>query len=181
MQDVPFDPQQFRRACGRFTTGITVTTVLDSKGAPHGITVNSFTSVSLTPPMIVVCLDHRSKLVEHFDHGRHFGVNVLCENQQDLSHRFSRNSADRFTGIKWYSGKTGVPLLPGALATFECTLADLKSVGDHFMLIGQVLHAAHSDGHPLAYYGSSYRSLKNPETADTALLDSWASLDMLVQ
>lgn len=159
MHDVALDRQQFRQACGRFTTGVTVTSVLGADGTPHGITVNSFTSVSLTPPMVLVCVDHRSQVIEHFQHGRHFGVNVLCEHQQDLSHRFSRNGPDRFRDVHWYSGATGVPLLPGVLAIFECRLVDTRSAGDHLILLGEVLHVACTDGRPLAYFASSYRSV----------------------
>ena len=159
MQDVVIDKQQFRQACGRFATGVTVTTVLGGDGAPYGITVSSFTSVSLTPPLVLVCVDHRSHLIQHFQEGRPFGINVLCEHQHELSNRFSRNGPDRFEGVRWHPGSTGVPLLPGVLATFECRLVDSKSAGDHLILIGEVVHIAYNDGHPLTYFRSSYRSV----------------------
>jgi flavin reductase (DIM6/NTAB) family NADH-FMN oxidoreductase RutF len=122
VQDPPVDRQKFRHACGRFTTGITVTTVLGVDLMPHGITMNSFTSVSADPPMVLVCVDHRSRVLEHFRNSMHFGVNVLSEHQRDLSHRFSRNMPDRFESVGWYPGKTGVPLLHEVLATFECRM-----------------------------------------------------------
>jgi flavin reductase (DIM6/NTAB) family NADH-FMN oxidoreductase RutF len=133
--------------------------VLSLDGTPHGITVNSFTSVSLAPPLVLVCVDHRSQVIEHFREGEHFGINVLCEHQQELSQRFARSGPDRFRDVQWYSGKTGVPLLPDVLATFECRLVDSRPAGDHLILIGEVLHVAFVEGKPLAYFGSSYRSL----------------------
>jgi flavin reductase (DIM6/NTAB) family NADH-FMN oxidoreductase RutF len=134
-------------------------TVLGLDGLPHGITANSFTSVSLDPPLILVCVDHRSQVIGHVHPDSSFGVNVLAEEQQDLSCRFAKSYPDRFTSIEWYSGRTGVPLFPGALATLECCLVDKTSAGDHFILIGQVLHVTYREGDPLTYFKSSYRSL----------------------
>jgi flavin reductase (DIM6/NTAB) family NADH-FMN oxidoreductase RutF len=159
LENNAIDKQLFRRACGQFPTGVTVTTVLGRDGAPYGITVSSFTSVSLTPPLVLVCVDHRSHLIEHFQDGCSFGINVLCERQQDMSQRFSRNGPDRFESVSWYPGSTGVPLLPGVLANFECRLVDRRAAGDHLILIGEVLHAAYNEGYPLAYFRSSYRSV----------------------
>ena len=159
MDSSVIDKQQFRQACGRFATGVTVTTVLGNDGSPYGITVSSFTSVSMTPPLVLVCVDHRSHLIEHFEDGCSFGINVLCEHQQDMSQRFSRNGPDRFESVSWYPGSTGVPLLPGVLATFECRLVDRKVAGDHLILIGEVIQAAYNEGYPLAYFRSSYRSV----------------------
>ena len=136
-----------------------MTTVLGGDGKPYGITVSSFTSVSLNPPLVLVCIDHRSHLMEHFQDGRPFGINVLGEHQQDLSNRFSRGGPDRFESVGWHPGNTGVPLLPEVLATFECRLVDSKGAGDHLILIGEVLHAAYHEGKPLAYFRSSYRSV----------------------
>lgn len=142
--------------------------------------MNSFTSVSADPPIILVCVDHRSRVLEHFQNSFHFGVNVLSEHQQELSHCFSRNTSDRFENVAWYAGATGVPLLPGAIATFECRLAENKSVGDHLILIGEVLNASYIDGHPLAYFASSYRKVRGELSTEPAP-DLWANLDLLVQ
>jgi len=153
------DPQMFRRTCSIFATGVTVTTVLDSDGRPHGITLNSFTSVSLFPPLILVCIDKRSQVMQHFRIGTTFGVNVLREGQEELSRRFSRHGPDRFQDIPWRPGNTGIPLLESVLATIECLLAELNEAGDHWIVIGEVLHADCSDGNPLAFFRSSYRNL----------------------
>ncbi len=150
----------FRQVCGRFASGITVTTVVDASGAVHGLTANSFTSVSLTPPLVLVCLDHRTKILDHFRHSAHFGINVLSAHQRPLSDRFAGSGYDRFEGVDWYPGKTGVPLLPGVLAALECSRVKLVPAGDHDILIGQVVHAQCHEGEPLIYFGSQYRRLE---------------------
>jgi flavin reductase ActVB len=151
--------QLFRRVCSRFASGVTITTVLDADGAAHGLTANSFTSVSLAPPLVLVCVDHRTKILEHFRHNSHFGINILSEHQRPLSDRFAGSGYDRFEGVEWYRGQTGVPLLPGVLAALECSRVKLVAAGDHDVLIGQVVHAQYHDGEPLIYFGSQYRNL----------------------
>ena len=153
------DKQLFRRVCGRFTSGITITTVLDETGRVHGLTANSFTSVSLTPPIILVCVDKRSKVLEHFRERPFFGVNILAEHQKPLSDRFAGSGYDRFEGVEWYAGRTGVPLLPGNLATLECARMDVVEAGDHEIFLGRVIHAQCDDGDPLVYFASQYRRL----------------------
>lgn len=154
------EKQHFRRICAKFATGITVATVLDSAGCPHGMTANSFTSVSLVPPLLLVCVDHRSKLLECFRHNLHFGINVLDQSQRHHSERFAGSGYDRFEGVEWYAGRTGVPLLPNALATIECKRVKMVTAGDHDIVIGEVVHAICRDGEPLVYFGSQYRQLQ---------------------
>src|SRR6266581_3486375 len=98
------DKHLFRRVCGRFTSGITITTVLDEAGRVHGLTANSFTSVSLTPPIVLVCVDNRSKVLEHFRRQSHFGINILADHQKPLSDRFAGSGYDRFEGVEWHHG-----------------------------------------------------------------------------
>ena len=154
------EKQHFRRVCGTFATGITIATVLDPEGRSHGMTANSFTSVSLAPPLLLVCVDHRSKLLECFRQNTHFGINVLDQSQRHLSERFAGSGYDRFEGVEWYPGQTGVPLLPDALATIECKRVHLVTVGDHDIVIGEVVHASCREGEPLVYFGSKYRQLQ---------------------
>jgi flavin reductase (DIM6/NTAB) family NADH-FMN oxidoreductase RutF len=153
------DAATFRTACSRFVTGITVVTLMGMDGLPYGVTVSSFASVSLDPPLILVCVDYRCHVLKHFALGNKFGVNVLSEQQRELSQQFARHSADRFSSIDWFRGKHGVPLLTGTIAAFECTLAQATPAGDHQILIGQVEEASHSEGNGLAYFKSSYRTL----------------------
>lgn len=153
------EKQQFRRICGKFASGITVVTVRDAHGVGHGMTANSFTSVSLTPPLVLVCVDHRARILEHLRIGEHFGINILSAGQKHLSDRFAGSSQDRFKGVSWYPGHTGVPLLADVLATIECARVKLVTAGDHDIVIGEVLHADCQDGEPLVFYSSQYRSL----------------------
>jgi len=155
------EQHHFRRVCSKYATGITILTVLDSLGAPHGMTVNSFTSVSLSPPLILVCIDRQTPILSHFKPGTRFGVNVLHEEQKDLSTWFARSGHDRFSGMEWSAGETGVPVLPGMLATLECEVTQMIEAGDHVVVIGAALHATWREGQPLVYFNSSYQSLRS--------------------
>ncbi len=153
--------REFRRACGRFATGVTIATVLDRSGAPHGLTVSSFTSVSLEPPLILVCLGHEVTNIQHFRKATHFGINVLKEDQQLLSELFARKGQDRFDGLKWHPGSTGVPLIPGCLAHIECTLYRRVEMGDHDIIVGEMARAHVAEGTPLIHFASAYRKLES--------------------
>ena len=157
----PVSPDLYRRACAQFTTGITVVTTLDAKGHPHGITVNSFSSVSLEPPLVLVSIDLRNALLGHFLQSQAFGINILAEHQERLSRRFSSPTEDRFNGVDWHPTESGMPLLDGALAYLECSMVRTLEAGDHTVLIGEVKKAAFSEGEkPLVYFNSGYRSLE---------------------
>ena len=151
--------EEFRRACGRFATGIAIASVLDAGGWPHGLTVNSFTSVSLEPPLILVSLGHAVTAIAHFRASNYFGINVLSAEQQPLSDRFARKGQDRFDGLAWRRGVTGVPLLPGVLAAIECAVYRIVPMGDHDLFIGEMMHVSVGEGDPLLYFASSYRRL----------------------
>lgn len=150
---------EFCRACGKYATGVTVLTVIGPDGAPHGMTANSFTSVSIDPLLVLVCVDHSARILDYFRTGKHMAINVLTEAQQDLSVRFARRGQDRFGGVAWYAGVTGAPLLPGALASFECAVTKMVEAGDHTILIAEVLYAECGEGKPLVYFSSGYRKL----------------------
>lgn len=155
---VPFAPALFRRACARFATGITVCTVLAPDNTPHGLTVNSFTSVSMEPPLVLVCVDNRANVLPFFQHATHFGINILSESQEALSVRFAERGLDRFSGIEWNPGDSGVPLLGGTLARFECATSQVIPAGDHTIIFGEVMHAEYEDGEPLIYFASAYHT-----------------------
>jgi (E)-2-((N-methylformamido)methylene)succinate hydrolase len=150
---------EFRRTCARFPTGVTIVTVLDTEGSPHGMTASSFTSVSLEPPLVLVCVDHSATVLAHLRDAQHVGINVLSEDQQPLSEHFARRGHDRFGAVEWYPGHSGVPLIPGTLASFECTMQRMVDAGDHTIFIAKVESVEHSDGRPLVYFGSEYRKL----------------------
>jgi flavin reductase (DIM6/NTAB) family NADH-FMN oxidoreductase RutF len=156
----PVTSEEFRHACGRFATGITIASVLDAGGAPHGLTVSSFASVSLDPPLILICLGHDVSVIDHFRASNNFGINVLTESQRDLSDRFARKGQDRFDGLEWQAGETGVPLLTGVLAALECRTSHRYAAGDHDIFVGEMLAARVADGKPLIYFASRYRGLR---------------------
>jgi flavin reductase (DIM6/NTAB) family NADH-FMN oxidoreductase RutF len=159
-QSNTMDKRQFCDVCGRFATGITIITTLGADRAPHGMTANSFTSVSVAPPLVLFCVDHRAGILAHFRGSQHFAINVLNEQQQQLSTHFARAGHDRFDGVPWYAGQSGVPLLPDVLATLECAVSQRLEAGDHDIIIGEVLEARWKEGRPLLYFGSKYRQLE---------------------
>ncbi|MDP9055634.1 MAG: flavin reductase family protein [Acidobacteriota bacterium] len=154
------DAWLYRRTCAQFTTGITVVTTLDGSGHPHGMTVNSFSSVSLEPPLVLVSIDLRNAILGHFISSSWFAINILAEHQEDLSRRFSSASENRFRELVWHEGEWGTPLLDGVLAHLECSVVRTFEAGDHTVLIGEVKSATYREGKPLVYFDSAYRNLR---------------------
>lgn len=148
--------RDFRRVCGKFPTGVTVTTLLGEGGQPHGVTVSSFTSLSLTPPLVLVCIHHCAAILSYCGVGKYFGVNILSDSQKQLAVQFSGKWSDRFQGVAWQLGVTGVPLLEDVPGALECITTDMIRAGDHWMIIGQAMHVSISEQSPLAYFESSY-------------------------
>lgn len=153
------DKELFRKTCARFATGIAVATVSGRDGLPYGLTINSFTSVSCSPPLVLICIDYRCNLLQHFRSSSWYGINILSESQQDLSVQFSANQAERFRDVQWYTGETGVPLLRNCSATMECGVSQVVEAGDHAILIAEVAAAGWQESEPLLYFASSYRKL----------------------
>jgi len=150
---------EFRRACGRFATGVTIAAATDREGTPHGLTVNSFSSVSLDPPLILICLGHAATSIGIFRRATHFGISVLAAEQRALSERFARKGEDRFDGLEWHLGDTGVPLLAGVLAEIECAVTQRVTAGDHDIFIAEMVHGRVHRGDPLLYFAGKYRRL----------------------
>jgi flavin reductase (DIM6/NTAB) family NADH-FMN oxidoreductase RutF len=148
--------ETFRKACSKFATGIAIATVAGRSAQPYGITVNSFTSVSCVPPLILICIDYRSSILPHFRSSSFFGINILREDQRQFSIRFSQRELDRFEGIGWAPGQTGVPLLDGVLAQLECCVTQTVEAGDHAIFLAEVVTANYTDGNPLLYFASDY-------------------------
>ena len=148
--------RQLRDAFGRFATGVTVITAVLPDGRRTGLTVNSFTSLSLEPAMILWDLRSGSPSEPAFGKGRAFAVNVLATAQQDVSQRFCRPADDKFAGLEIEDGLEGVPVLAGSLATFECRVEDSVTCGDHRIVIGRVLAARYGEGEPLIYSQGRY-------------------------
>jgi len=154
------DARTLRDAMGCFATGITVVTALTSYDVPIGLTANSFTSVSLSPPLLLVCIANGAGSAPTLREASHFGVNVLQTGQQQASSRFAGKGEDRFAGTAWAPGETGVPLLNASLISFECRRHAVHEGGDHFILVGEVVRAQFEPRRdPLLYFRGKYRRL----------------------
>jgi flavin reductase (DIM6/NTAB) family NADH-FMN oxidoreductase RutF len=160
---MPVDHAAFRRALGQFAAGVTVVTTRDDKGRPLGLTVTSFCSVSLEPPLVLVCVDHRSEAHAGFRQAGLFGVSILAEGQEELSRRFAAGGPAKFKGLELVTGVTGVPLIPGALAHVECRVIATHTAGDHAVYVGEVVAVETRPGRPLVYHDRAYRRLGGPE------------------
>ena len=156
---MPVSKDEFRSAMGRFASGVTVVTTKTKDDKPSGITVSAFSSVSLEPPLILVCIDKRASVHDLLEEGHHFAVNVLAEDQEILSRRFASKDPDRFSGTGYTEGGTGAPLLTGALASIECRVVYAYPGGDHTIVVGEVERINVSDGKPLAYFRGGYVQL----------------------
>jgi flavin reductase (DIM6/NTAB) family NADH-FMN oxidoreductase RutF len=154
------DARTLRDALGCFATGITIITSRDSEGKPIGLTANSFTSLSLDPPLLLVCVANNAGSAPVLRQAEHFAVNLLQIGQQPASNRFAGRGEDRFAGTPWTPGETGMPLLDGALGSFECKRHAVHDGGDHFILVGEVVRAQFEPRRdPLLYFRGKYRRL----------------------
>lgn len=155
-----FDTRAYRDALGRFATGVAVVTACQNTGAPDGITINSFSSLSLEPPLVLFCLDRSARLFPAFEAGRDFAVNVLSEGQRDLSTRFAGREAHGWSDLPRDTWVTGAPILAGCLANLDCRWVANHDGGDHIIVVGRVLRFGHrTEGRPLIYFASAYREL----------------------
>ena len=154
-----FDPIELRAAFARFMTGVTVVTARDSAGEPVGFTANSFTSVSLEPPLLLVCPGRHLSRFDVFESASSFGVSVLAEGQEEVSNLFAGGPGARFSLCGWESGTRGVPLISGRSAGFECRVHDRVEAGDHLILIGRIEAFDGSGERGLGFGPSGYFSL----------------------
>ena len=154
-----FDPRALRNALGEFATGVTVVTTRGTDGLPVGVTINSFASVSLEPPLVLWSLGLASPSLAVFESCSHYAVNILAADQVELSQRFSQSQDDRFAGIAMKVGASGTPLLPGCCAWFECRNELRYPGGDHIILVGQVENFSRQEKPPLIFHGGQYRTL----------------------
>jgi flavin-dependent trigonelline monooxygenase, reductase component len=154
--EATFDTSEFRRALGAFVTGVTVVTTIQPDGTPRGFTANSFTSVSLDPPLILVCIAKSASSHAVFSSTSHFAVSVLAGDQKSVSGVFASKSPDKFAQVAWQARVTGAPVMDGASATFDCKTHDVVDAGDHIILIGRVVDFAHANSTPLGYCRGAY-------------------------
>ncbi|MDM7456859.1 MAG: flavin reductase family protein [Tepidimonas sp.] len=150
-------PERFRAALGRFATGVTIVTARAADGAPVGLTVNSFNSVSLEPPLVLWSLALRSRALPVFESAAHYAIHVLGVAQQALAQRFASQHGDRWAGLAWTPNAEGVPLLPDCAAVFECRSRSRYVEGDHVILVAEVLRCHYDSAHsPLLYHGGRF-------------------------
>jgi flavin reductase (DIM6/NTAB) family NADH-FMN oxidoreductase RutF len=154
------EARALRNSLGMFATGVCVVTAKTPTGEPMGLTINSFSSVSLNPPLILWSLDKGSDTMPVFESAAAFTVNILGEHGKDMSQRLSRKGQHGLGEGEWRAGATGAPVLNDAIAHFDCVVSARHDGGDHVILVGEVKAHAHKDGvHPLLYYRGRYREL----------------------
>lgn len=155
-----FDARTLRQALGNFATGVAVVTTFDAARRPVGLTINSFTSVSLAPPLVLFCLARDSACLEAFRAAPVFAIHVLHGRQHTLSRRFSSKLADRFDGVSWRAGELAAPVIDDVAACFECLRHDVIEQGDHVIFVGRVQCLAHEPADdPLLYFRGGFRSV----------------------
>jgi flavin reductase (DIM6/NTAB) family NADH-FMN oxidoreductase RutF len=155
---MPIDESGFRSALSHFASGVTVVTTLH-EGQRYGMTVASFASLSLRPPLVLVCIEKTVKTHDAIDAAGTFAVNILAEDQVGVSNRFASRIEDKFAEVETHDGSNGLPLIDGALTTLECRVTDRLPGGDHTIFVGEVLAAVTSEGEPLVYFRSGYRTV----------------------
>ncbi|MCA0374978.1 MAG: flavin reductase family protein [Gemmatimonadetes bacterium] len=154
------DPDLFRAVLGRFASGVTVVTALDATGQPHGMTVSAFASLSLEPPLVLICIGTDATMAPVLATASTFTVNILADGQEALSRRFAGTHDDRFAGVGHKTGTLGDPVLDDVLAWLACRVVERHPAGDHVILIGAVEDSAARDGKPLLYYRGGYAQLE---------------------
>ena len=181
MQEI--DIRELRQTLGAFMTGVTVVTTINEQGEPIGFTANSFTSVSLDPPLVLVCLAKSSGNRNSFAGSKSYAINILADDQQDISSTFARPVEDRFAGVNWRNENTGSPIIEGVAAWLDCKMHDVVDAGDHLIFIGEVTAFANTTTSPLGYLRGNYVRLSLAQQAATALEDpdQKTSVGMLVE
>lgn len=155
---MPIDEARFKLAMSHFASGVTVVTT-EHEGRPYGMTVASFASLSLNPPLVLICIEKNVKTHDAIDAAGVFGVSMLAQSQAAVSNRFASKSEDKFTDAAIHRGSLGVPLIDGAICTLECRITDRLPGGDHTIFVGEVLHSETEESAPLIYFRSGYREL----------------------
>ena len=154
------DADEFRAVLGRFASGVTILTARDPEGHDHGMTVSALCSASLTPPLVLACIDRSADMHDVLRSATHFGISILAEGQEALSRRFAELPAGRFDGIGYTRAESGVVLLDDALGHMECRRVSGFDAGDHAIYVGEVEWAASHKGRPLLYYRGGYAQLE---------------------
>src|SRR5437016_6604931 len=153
------DSQELRRILGHFPTGVTVITTKDTTGSPFGLTANAFTSLSLNPPLILICVDKGAQCYSCFVESNVFTVNFLHEDQEEISRRFATKGADKFAGLKWQPGSNGAAIIDGVMGYVECKITESHDGGDHTIVVGEIVNASAKGERPLLFFKGKYQRL----------------------
>ena len=165
------DPRAFRHALGQFATGVAVITARSAGGSPIGVTMSSFNSVSVDPPLILFSIDRRSSSLQAMIDTKGYAVNILGREQEHLSTTFSRPAGDKWGAVEHTSGHAAAPLIAGALAHFECTPYAHYDGGDHVIFVGRVVgFSARPDNDPLIFFRGAYRRLQGRACGSAAVV-----------
>jgi flavin reductase (DIM6/NTAB) family NADH-FMN oxidoreductase RutF len=157
---VPVSATEFRAVLRHFPAGVTVVTTRDGQGRPCGLTASAFTSVSLQPPLVLVCVDREATAYPALEAHGWFAVNVLGKSQEYLARQFAASNADKFAGVAFHEGQAGLPLLEDVVATLECRVVYRYDGGDHTIFVGQVEGMSISGGPALVYFRAAYHHLE---------------------
>lgn len=153
---MPIDKDAFRRVLSNFAAGVTIVTTVDGERQPHGLTATSFTSVSLEPPLVLVCIDKQAETYPHFAPAGVFAVNFLAADQREVSQHFAKHGGDKFRDLAWRPGVLGTPILEGSIGHVECRIRQGYEGGDHTIYVGEIEAAEAYDGAPLLHFRHAY-------------------------
>ena len=156
---MPIDKNELRRVMGHFATGVTVITTVSKTGEPYGLTANAFSSLSLEPPLLLVCVDKKAESYPHFEESKVFTVNILSDSQEALSRRFAVSGGDKFQNVAYHMGANGAPIIDGNIGYIECKLYAGYDGGDHTIYLGEIQQAETRDAKPLVFFRGGYRAL----------------------
>ncbi len=158
---MPVSKEEFKNALSKFASGVTVVTTKDADGNLHGITVSAFCSVSLEPPLILICIDKKAGSHDVFEEKGSFVVNILNEDQHSISNQFASPIPDKFLGVEYHTNGNEIPILKNALVNLECNLKNAFDGGDHTIFIGEIEKSHISEGKPLVYCDGDYREIND--------------------
>ncbi len=156
---MPIERNELRRVMGHFATGVTVITTLSKEGKLHGLTANAVSSLSLDPPLLIICVDKKAESYPCFEETKVFTVNILADDQEDISRRFAVSGGEKFEGVAYRRGANGAPILNGTLAHLECKLYASYDGGDHTIYLGLIDEAETREVKPLLFFRGGYREL----------------------
>ena len=158
-----FTTDDFRNTCGLWATGVSIVTTVGPEGEPYGLTMNGVTSLSLDPPMMLVCVDERSDTLAPMTKSRCFCINVLTKDQEQLSNRFAKKGENKFESVAWSGATTGAPVIEGSLVSIDCSVSAIYEGGDHKIFCGEavtIVPAAETKP-PLIYFAGRYKDLSD--------------------